>query len=76
MALVTKAIKGTQDVLPSEVYKNQFIESTMLDEGKNNFLGCVYASKKHIGLCFADISTGSVHLTQFENKNSQKRVIN
>ncbi len=52
------------------------IESTMLDEGRNNFLGCVYASKKHIGLCFADISTGSVHLTQFENKNSQKRVIN
>ena len=52
------------------------IESTMLDEGKNNFLGCVFASKKHIGLCFADISTGSVHLTQFENKNSGKRVIN
>ncbi len=52
------------------------IESTMLDEGRNNFLGCVFASKKHIGLCFADISTGSVHLTQFENKNSQKRVIN
>ena len=52
------------------------IESTMLDEGKNNFLGCIFASKKHIGLCFADISTGSVHLTQLENKNSQKRVIN
>ena len=31
MALVTKAIKGTQDILPSEVYKNQFIESTMLE---------------------------------------------
>ena len=31
MALVTKAIKGTQDILPAEVYKNQFIESTMLE---------------------------------------------
>lgn len=30
MALITKAIKGTQDVLPAEVYKNQYIESTCL----------------------------------------------
>ena len=52
------------------------IESTMLDESKNNFLGCIFASKKFVGICFADISTGSVHLTQFENKNSQKRIIN
>ena len=52
------------------------IESTMLDEGKNNFLACIYASKTFVGLCFADISTGSVHVTQFERKNSQRRVIN
>lgn len=31
MALVTKAIKGTQDIMPSEVYKNQFIEQTAID---------------------------------------------
>ena len=31
MALVTKAIKGTQDILPEVVYKNQFIEQTVLD---------------------------------------------
>lgn len=38
MALVTKAIKGTQDILPSEVYKNQFIEQTVLDiAGKFGF---------------------------------------
>ena len=52
------------------------IESTMLDEGKNNFLACIYASKACVGLCFADISTGSVHITQFERKNSQRRIIN
>ncbi len=52
------------------------IESTMLDEGKNNFLACIYASKHAVGLCFADISTGSVHVTQFERKNSQRRIIN
>ncbi len=31
MALVTKAIKGTQDIMPDAVYKNQFIEQTVLD---------------------------------------------
>lgn len=31
MALITKAIKGTQDVLPADSHKNQFIESTVLE---------------------------------------------
>lgn len=31
MALITKAIKGTKDVLPNDVHKNQYIEATALD---------------------------------------------
>ncbi|MCD7873198.1 MAG: histidine--tRNA ligase [Clostridiales bacterium] len=31
MALITKAIKGTKDILPSEAYKNQYIESTAIN---------------------------------------------
>ena len=31
MALITKAIKGTKDVLPKDVHKNQQIEATALD---------------------------------------------
>lgn len=31
MALITKAIKGTKDALPSEIHKNQYIEATTLD---------------------------------------------
>lgn len=30
MALITKAIKGTKDVLPNNVHKNQYIEATAL----------------------------------------------
>ncbi len=30
MALITKAIKGTNDVLPADVHKNQYIEATCL----------------------------------------------
>ena len=35
MALLTKAIKGTKDVLPSESYKNQYIEATCLSVAEN-----------------------------------------
>ncbi|MCC8016446.1 MAG: histidine--tRNA ligase [Clostridiales bacterium] len=31
MALITKAIKGTKDMLPSDAYKNQYIESTAIN---------------------------------------------
>ncbi len=31
MALITKAIKGTKDILPKDVHKNQYIETTALD---------------------------------------------
>ena len=31
MALITKSIKGTTDVLPKDVHKNQYIEATALD---------------------------------------------
>ncbi len=30
MALITKAIKGTQDVLPAASHENQYVEETML----------------------------------------------
>ncbi len=38
MALVTKSIKGTQDILPSESYKIQFVEQSVLEIAKN--YGC------------------------------------
>lgn len=39
------------------------IDSNMLDEGKNNYLACLYVQGKSAGLCFADVSTGEVHAT-------------
>ena len=35
MALITKAIKGTKDVLPAEVHKNQYIEATCITAAGN-----------------------------------------
>ena len=31
MALITKAVKGTLDVLPADSHKNQFVEKTVLE---------------------------------------------
>ena len=41
----------------------------MLDENRNNFLGCVYAAGGSVGVCFADITTGSVYATGSDNWN-------
>ncbi len=51
------------------------IESSMLDESKNNYLASICAAESKVGLCFIDISTGEVNLTEFEEKIEQ-RVIN
>ena len=51
------------------------IESSMLDESKNNYLASVCASNGNVGMCFIDISTGEVNLTEF-NENIEQRVIN
>ncbi len=41
------------------------IEASMLEEGVNNYISCIYAEKTGAGLVFADISTGEVHAFQF-----------
>ena len=38
-------------------------ESCMLDENKNNYMGCLYADGGRIGLAFCDISTGAFYVT-------------
>ena len=39
--------------------------SSMLEEGRNNFICAVYRDSAGTGLCFCDISTGKTHLTAF-----------
>ena len=51
------------------------IESAMLDESKNNYLASVCAFGGKLGLCFVDISTGEVSLTEFD-ENIEKRAVN
>ena len=53
------------------------IESSMLDESKNNYLCCIFArNKKTAGICFSDLSTGEVHLTESAGSDIQNSIIN
>ena len=38
-------------------------ESCMLDESRNNYMGCLYADGGKIGLAFCDVSTGAFFVT-------------
>ncbi len=38
-------------------------ESSMLDEGRNNYFACLYGMGAECGLCFCDISTGAFYAT-------------
>ena len=52
------------------------IESSMLDEGKNNFLASVYITDKSCGAAFVDVSTGEVHLDSFNDSSDAARLMN
>ena len=52
------------------------IESSMLDEGKNNFLASVYITDKSCGAAFVDVSTGEVHLDSFTDASDAARLMN
>lgn len=51
------------------------IESSMLDESKNNYLACIFMSDKDTGICFADISTGEVHLDSFSAEDAADKIV-
>ena len=51
------------------------IESTMLPEGENNYIGSVYLAEKGVGVCFADISTGEMQFAEFIDADPAKRLI-
>ncbi len=51
------------------------IESNMLDEGKNNYLACLCHAEGSTGICFIDISTGSVFVTEVEESADGERTL-
>ncbi len=52
------------------------IESSMLDESKNNYLACICAWENCCGMCFVDVSTGEIHATEFTGEKFEDDSVN
>lgn len=72
-----KAAKGLvkRDVI-RVITPGTVMEQSMLEEGKNNYICCLYSSDKIIGVCFCDISTGELNATEISGKDSYNKLIN
>ncbi len=51
------------------------IENSMLQDDKNNYIASVYYENDEVGLCFADISTGTAHVTRIFGKEIAQQII-
>lgn len=51
------------------------IESSMLQDDKNNYICSIYKSKAGAGICFADISTGTAYSTELIGKDIGTQLI-
>ena len=51
-------------------------ESSMLDEGKNNFLASVYRKENTAAIAFVDTSTGQFYLTELSGDDVDDKIIN
>lgn len=68
-----KAAKG---VVKREVIRvvtpGTLVETSMLDEGVNNFIASIYCEETRYGIAVADISTGEIHASQFTDPDDSK----
>lgn len=47
------------------------MESSMLDEGSSNYICSVYSGEEGLAVCFADISTGEICLSEFPPEGTE-----
>ena len=52
------------------------IASSMLDEGRNNFICSIYQDEEGTGLCLCDISTGEISATAFHGDDTAEHLQN
>lgn len=67
-------------LVPREVIRvvtpGTLIESSLLDETSNNYICSYFAKGNECSICFADISTGEVHLFNISGKDMTNSAIN
>ncbi len=51
------------------------IESSMLQDDKNNYIASIFLKGNAAGICFADVSTGTAHITELKREKIAPAVI-
>ena len=51
------------------------IESSMLQDDRNNYIASIFLKDGAAGLCFADVSTGTAHITELKQSKIAPAVI-
>lgn len=76
----TDKIDSTKKLVRRDVVRiitpGTVFESDMLEDGVNNYICSIYLSGNDFGICFADISTGVVHVTKIDSTNVSFDIIN
>ena len=71
--------KPGKDIVRREVIRvispGTVLEDSMLDESRNNYLAAVVVNNTAAGVCFADASTGAVHLTELTGKGLTQKIM-
>ncbi len=52
------------------------IESSMLNEGENNYLSVIFLEGNRAGAAYSDITTGEIHLTELTDDDIEEAVVN
>lgn len=74
---LTKPTKGNT-LVEREVVRvitpGTVLDENCLTDDKNNFIACIYKSKSGIGICWADISTGLMQVSEFSGASALKNL--
>ena len=69
MTLPQKGVKVVDRDVVRIITPGTLIDSSMLDDTKNNYVVSIYKEKDNIGISAIDISTGKFFVTEFSNDN-------
>ena len=69
MTLPQKGVKVVDRDVVRIITPGTLIDSSMLDDTKNNYIVSIYKEKDNIGISAIDISTGKFFVTEFSNDN-------
>lgn len=51
------------------------VEDSMLDESKNNYICCAYSQDTSVGVCFCDISTGQLYVSEVDTDSLKDQLV-